>query len=61
MKLFVILGNQLFDPSYLKKHGCTDVYMSEDLDLCTFQKHHKLPINQNDIKLDYIITEKGIY
>ena len=27
----------------------------------SFQKHHKLPINQNDIKLDYIITEKGIY
>ena len=27
----------------------------------SFQKHHKLPINQNDVKLDYIITEKGIY
>ena len=27
----------------------------------SFQKHHKLPISQNDIKLDFIITEKGIY
>ena len=27
----------------------------------SFQKHHKLPINRNDVKLDFIITEKGIY
>ena len=27
----------------------------------SFQKHNKLQINQNDVKLDYIITEKGIY
>ena len=27
----------------------------------SFQRHHKLPINQNDVKLDYIITEKGMY
>ena len=27
----------------------------------SFQKHHKLPTNQNDIKLNFIITEKGIY
>ena len=27
----------------------------------SFQKHHKLPINQNDVKLDFILTEKGIY
>ena len=27
----------------------------------SFQRHHKLPINKNDIKLDFIITEKGIY
>ena len=26
----------------------------------SFQKHHKLPINTNDYKLDYIITERGI-
>ena len=27
----------------------------------SFQKHHKLPLNQYDIKLDYVLTEKGIY
>ena len=27
----------------------------------SFQKHHRLPINRNDVKLDFIITEKGIY
>ena len=26
----------------------------------SFQRHHKLPINQNDVKLNFIITEKGI-
>ena len=25
-----------------------------------FQKHHKLPVSLNDVKLDLIITEKGI-
>ena len=25
----------------------------------SFQKHHKLPINYNDVKLDLILTEKG--
>jgi len=27
----------------------------------SFQKYHKLPKDKNDIKLDYILTEKGIY
>ena len=27
----------------------------------SFQKHHKLPINKKDVRLNYIITEKGIY
>ena len=27
----------------------------------SFQKHNKLPINNNDVKLDFILTEKGIY
>ena len=26
----------------------------------SFQKHHKLPVSNNDIKLNYILTEKGI-
>ena len=27
----------------------------------SFQKHNKLPINKNDVKLDFILTEKGIF
>jgi 5-formyltetrahydrofolate cyclo-ligase len=27
----------------------------------SFQKHHKLPLNNKDVKMNYIITEKGIY
>ncbi len=27
----------------------------------SFQKHHKLPTDKNDVKLDYILTEKGIF
>tara|TARA_B100000575_G_scaffold265194_1_gene241557 strand:+ start:726 stop:1277 length:552 start_codon:yes stop_codon:yes gene_type:complete len=27
----------------------------------SFQKHNKLPINKNDVKLDFILTEKGLY
>ena len=27
----------------------------------SFQRHNKLPINKNDVKLDFILTEKGIY
>jgi 5-formyltetrahydrofolate cyclo-ligase len=27
----------------------------------SFQKHHKLPINNTDVKLNYILTEKGLY
>ena len=26
----------------------------------SFQKHHNLPVNNSDFKLDYIITEKGL-
>ena len=27
----------------------------------SFQKYHKLPRDKDDVKLDYILTEKGIY
>ena len=27
----------------------------------SFQKYHKLPVNDKDVKLNYILTEKGIY
>ena len=26
----------------------------------SFQKHHNLPVNKKDFKLDYVVTEKGI-
>ena len=44
MKLFLVLGNQLFNPKYLKKYSEYIFYMCEDLGLCTFQKHNKLKI-----------------
>ena len=44
MKLFLILGNQLFSQKYLKNFSHHTFYMTEDLGLCTFQKHHKLKI-----------------
>ena len=42
--LFIILGNQLFDPNILKSKNCTEVFMAEDFGLCTYQKHHKLKL-----------------
>ena len=27
----------------------------------SFQKHHNLPVSRHDVKLDYIITEQGIF
>ena len=51
--------------------GCYDRYLNKYLKhfkniltvgvAFSFQRHHKLPINTNDVKLDFIITEKGIY
>ncbi len=44
MKLFIILGNQLFHPKYLSGYKDHIFYMAEDYGLCTFEKHHKLKI-----------------
>jgi deoxyribodipyrimidine photolyase-related protein len=45
MKLFFILGNQLFPLKYVdrfkKDHA---FYMAEDYELCTYEKHHKQKI-----------------
>ena len=45
MKLFFILGNQLFPLKYVdrfkKDHS---FYMAEDYELCTYEKHHKQKI-----------------
>ena len=27
----------------------------------SFQRHHKIPVSKNDVKLNYILTEKGIF
>ncbi len=44
MKLFIILGNQLFSPKYLTPYKDHLFFMAEDYNLCTFEKHHKLKI-----------------
>ena len=44
MKLFIILGNQLFDPRYLSKYKDYTFFMAEDYGLCTYERHHKLKI-----------------
>ena len=51
--------------------GYYDRYLNKYLKKCnnsltvgvafSFQKHHKLPTNKNDVKLDYILTKKGFY
>ena len=42
--IFIVLGNQLFDPLYLKNYKICKIFMAEDLGLCTYEKHHKLKI-----------------
>ncbi len=44
MRLFIILGNQLFNPQYLKNFKDHTFYMAEDYELCSYEKHHKLKI-----------------
>ena len=44
-KIFVVLGNQLFNPKlYLKEFKNYTFFMCEDYGLCSFYKHHKLKI-----------------
>ena len=43
-KVFLILGNQQFDPEILKRQGCTEAILIEDFGLCTYEKHHKLKL-----------------
>ena len=45
MKLFFILGNQLFPIQHLKIFKNDHIiFMAEDYGLCTYEKHHKLKI-----------------
>ena len=68
MKLFLILGNQLFPLKNIDKYKKDHLfYMAEDYELCTYEKHHKLKIllflssmrsyaedlNKNKYKLEY--------
>ena len=45
MKLFFILGNQLFPLKYLNDFKNDHIFfIAEDYQLCTYEKHHKLKI-----------------
>ena len=45
MKLFFILGNQLFPIKYLDRFKKDHLFfMAEDKGLCTYEKHHKQKI-----------------
>ncbi len=72
MKLFFILGNQLFPLKYLDRFKKDHVFfMAEDNGLCTYEKHHKQKIllflssmrsyadslKKNKYKLDYLKIE----
>merc|ERR1711871_1632999 len=44
-KLFIILGNQLFNPKiYFNNIRQYDFFMCEDYGLCNYVKHHKLKL-----------------
>ena len=43
-ELFIVLGNQLFHPNYLKEYKSSLIFLAEDYELCTFIKHHKQKI-----------------
>ena len=42
--IFLILGNQLFPTKHINKYKDLTFFMCEDLELCSYQKHHKLKI-----------------
>jgi len=45
MKLLLILGNQLFPLKNINRFKNDHlVFMAEDYELCTYEKHHKLKI-----------------
>jgi deoxyribodipyrimidine photolyase-related protein len=72
MKLFFILGNQLFPLKYLDRFKKDHLFfMAEDNGLCTYENHHKQKIllflssmrsyadslKKNKFKLDYLKIE----
>ena len=40
----LVLGNQLFSLGIIQSIGADNIFMAEDLGLCTYEKHHKLKI-----------------
>lgn len=42
--MLVILGNQLFPLEYLPPADSTQIFMAEDVGLCTYEKHHQQKI-----------------
>ena len=76
MKLFFLLGNQLFDEKYLEKFKKDHIfYMAEDFELCTYEKHHKNKIllflssmrshaerlKKSNFKIEYSSIEEKIF
>ena len=54
-KLFIILGNQLFNPNlYFKRINQYDFFLCEDYGLCSYVKHHKL-------KLLHVLSSMRLY
>ena len=54
-KLFIILGNQLFNPQlYFKQINQYDFFLCEDYGLCSYVKHHKL-------KLLHVLSSMRLY
>ena len=54
-KLFIILGNQLFNPHlHFKQINQYDFFLCEDYGLCSYVKHHKL-------KLLHVLSSMRLY
>ena len=42
--LLILLGNQLFSEDIVSQANCNHIFMAEDYNLCSYEKHHKLKI-----------------
>ena len=76
MKLFFLLGNQLFSEKYLETFKKDHFFfMAEDYELCTYEKHHKQKIllflsamrshadnlKKNKFKIEYSTIEEKTF
>ena len=53
-------GKGFYD-RYLKKYLTSHINISTIGIAFSFQKYNKLPVSNNDVKLNYILNEKGIF